>query len=275
MRKTKIICTIGPATSKTEKLINLIESGMDCARLNFSHGSHEEHRQTINNIREAEKITGKPLAILQDLQGPKIRTNKLENGEVLLEGGTEFIITTEDFGLGNSKKVSTSYENLPKELSSGNTILLDDGYIILKVKKITGSNIITEVVKGGILKNNKGIVSPGVSSMAPSLNEKDLADLRFGLKSGIDSVALSFVRSVRDILELQTAMKIYGRSVPIISKIERTEAYDNIDAIIKESESIMVARGDLGLEMPAEDVPVVQKEIVVDGVTYVRKEIEE
>ncbi|MFC2131979.1 pyruvate kinase [Bacteroidota bacterium] len=262
MRKTKIICTIGPATCGIDNLVKLIESGMDAARLNFSHGTHEEHLQTIKNIREAEKSTGKPIAILQDLQGPKIRTGKVENGAVALEDDSEFIITIDNIEFGNGNKVSTVYENLPHELSTGNTVLLDDGYIILKVKKVEGNNIFTEVVKGGILKDNKGIVAPGVSSMAPSLSQKDLDDLKFGLESGVDAVALSFVRSERDILELKTAMKIYGRAVPVISKIERIEGYENIDNIIKESESIMVARGDLGLEMPAEEVPIVQKEII-------------
>jgi pyruvate kinase len=262
MRKTKIVCTIGPATGSVENLIKLIESGMDAARLNFSHGTHEEHKKTIDAIRVAAQKTGKPVAILQDLQGPKIRTAKVENGSVFLDDGKEFIITCDTLETGTAEKVSTVYENLTKELSPGNTVLLDDGYIILKVIKITGNDIITEVIKGGELKNNKGIIAPGVSSMAPSLSQKDLDDLKFGLECGVDAVALSFVRSDRDVFELKTAMKIFGRTVPIISKIERVEGYENIDAIIRESESIMVARGDLGLEMPAEEVPVVQKEII-------------
>ncbi|MFH1051394.1 MAG: pyruvate kinase [bacterium] len=262
MRKTKIVCTIGPSTRGVKKLIKLVESGMDSARLNFSHGTHEDHLKNINDIRQASEITGKPVAILQDLQGPKIRTGTLLNGSAILENGQEFIITTDTNVHGNNKIVSTPYTNLKNELSAGNTLLLDDGYIILKVKKIQGNDIITEVIKGGILKDNKGIIAPGVSSSAPSLSQKDIEDLKFGLKAGIDAVALSFVRSERDVLELQTAMKIFGNTVPIISKIERPEAYANIDAIINESDSIMVARGDLGLEMPAEEVPVVQKEII-------------
>lgn len=262
MRKSKIICTIGPATSGVDNLVKLINSGMDAARLNFSHGSHQEHLTMIGDIRKASEITGKPVAILQDLQGPKIRTGKVENGAVELINGQEFIITTDEIPIGNSFKVSTSYPNLAEELSAGNLVLLDDGYIILKVKKIDKNNIITEVIKGGILKDNKGIVSPGVESSAPSLSEKDLEDLKFGLSNGVDAIALSFVRSERDILELKTAMKILGRTVPIVSKIERHEAIKNIEKIIEESDSIMVARGDLGLEMPAEQVPIVQKEIV-------------
>lgn len=261
-RKTKIICTIGPATSKTENLIKLIESGMNAARLNFSHGTHEIHLQTIKNIREASEKTGKPIAILQDLQGPKIRTGKVENGAVELQDGQDFIITIDNLEIGNSKKVSTTYPNLIKELEPGNTLLLDDGYIILKVKAIKSQDIITTVIKGGNLKDNKGIIAPGVESQAPSLSDKDLDDLKFGLTAGVDAVALSFVRSARDVFELKTAMKIYGRTVPIISKIERPEACEHIDEIISESESIMVARGDLGLEMPAEKVPIVQKDII-------------
>ncbi len=262
MRKTKIICTIGPATSGVDNLVKLINSGMDAARLNFSHGNHDDHLSTINDIRKAAEITGKPVAILQDLQGPKIRTAKVENGAIELSNGQEFIITTDEIPIGNSLKVGTTYPKLSKELSVGNTILIDDGYIILKVKKIVNNDVITEVIKGGLLKDNKGIVAPGVEISAPSLSEKDLDDLKFGLENGIDAVALSFVRSERDILELKTAMKIYGRTVPIISKIERQEAVKNIEKIISESESIMIARGDLGLELPAEQVPIIQKEIV-------------
>ncbi len=262
MRKTKIICTIGPATSSVDKLVKLIESGMDAARLNFSHGSQEYHLQNIQDIRKASELTEKPVAVMLDLQGPKIRIGKFSNGSALLEDGQEFIISTDTSKIGDNHIVCTSYSNLKNELSPGNKLLLDDGYIILKVKNIHSDDIITEVIKGGTLKDNKGIIAPGVSSSAPSLSKKDLDDLKFGLEAGVDAVALSFVRSERDILELKTVMKIFGNSVPIISKIERPEAYTNIDAIINESDSIMVARGDLGLEMPAEEVPVVQKEII-------------
>ena len=261
-RKTKIICTIGPATSSVDNLIKLIESGMDAARLNFSHGTHEIHQETINNIRESSKSTGKPVAILQDLQGPKIRTGKVENGAVNLKDGEEFIITVNNIEFGNSSIVSTTYPNLINELQAGNIILMDDGYMILKVKEIKNKDIVTTIVKGGVLKDNKGIVAPGVESLAPSLSSKDLEDLKFGLNAGVDAVALSFVRSARDVFELKTAMKIYGRILPIISKIERPEACHNINEIIEESESIMVARGDLGLEMPAEKVPIIQKDII-------------
>lgn len=261
-RRTKILCTIGPATSGKDNLIKLINAGMDAARLNFSHGSHEDHNRMIHDIREASKETGKPIPIVQDLQGPKIRTGLVENGAVLLEDGADFVITMDDMEYGNSQRVSTPYKDLIKEVKVGKDVLLDDGYIILKVKKINHKDIITEVIKGGELKNNKGIIAPGTESMAPSLNDKDLEDLKFGLDAGIDVIALSFVRSVRDILELKTAMKIFGRVVPIIAKIERYEGYQDLDAIIKEVAAVMVARGDLGLEMPTEQVPIIQKNII-------------
>jgi pyruvate kinase len=262
MRRTKILCTIGPATDSVENLARLINVGMDSARLNFSHGSHDVHLQTIKNIREAELITNKNIAIIQDLQGPKIRTSKVPDEGVLLQDGADFIITSEQLELGTALRVSTSYQNLIKEVKAGNQILLDDGYIILNVIKTDKINIYTKVVKGGILKSNKGIIAPGVSSSAPSLSDKDIEDLKFGLNAGVDAVALSFVRSERDVIELKTAMKLFGRTVPIISKIERFEGYEDIKDIIEESDAIMVARGDLGLEMPAEQVPVLQKEII-------------
>lgn len=261
-RKTKIICTIGPSSEDVENLIKLINAGMGTARLNFSHGTFQKHAETIKNIRLAGKECNKQIAILQDLQGPKIRIGKVENGSVLLENGKQFIITIDKMQYGNSSKVSTSYKNLVKEVKSGKSILLDDGYIILNVEKVINNDIITSIVKGGELKDNKGIIAPGVSSSAPSLSDKDFEDLKFGLDAGVDAVALSFVRSEKDIVELRTAMRIFGRSVPVISKIERYEGYEDIDDIIDESDGIMVARGDLGLEMPAEQVPILQKEII-------------
>lgn len=261
-RKTKILCTIGPATASTEKLVKLIESGMDIARLNFSHGDHTKHLELFTNIREAEKICGKSIAIVVDLQGPKIRTGVVENGAVMLETGQEFVITSDDIEVGNHQRVGTTYKNLIKEVKAGNTILLDDGYLILRVKNVTDNDIITEVVKGGKLKNNKGIITPGVTSSAPSLSEKDLDDLKFALEHGADYIALSFVRSPKDVLELKTAMKIFKGNAGIISKIERPEGCNSIEQIIEESDGIMVARGDLGLELPAEQVPIMQKRII-------------
>ena len=262
MRKSKILCTIGPATAGLDNLIKLVDKGMNAARLNFSHGEHQEHLRTIKDLRKVEKIAGKTIAIIQDLQGPKIRTGKVKDNGVLLEDNDDFIITIEDIGIGNNKKVATSYKNLINEVKPGKTILLDDGYLILNVVKVDNKNIYTKVVKGGILKNHKGIITPGVASEAPSLSEKDIDDLKFGLKEGVDMVAISFVRSERDVIELRATMKVLGRTVPIISKIERYEGVEDIVDIINESDAIMIARGDLGLEMPAEQVPVLQKEII-------------
>ena len=269
-RKTKIICTIGPAVAELDNLVKLINGGMDAARLNFSHGSHDLHAQPVKDIREAAQMCGKHITILQDLQGPKIRTAIVENGAVQLSDGENFTITMDDMPFGNAERVSTNYKNLINEVKIGNTILLDDGYLILNVTAIKGNDIITKIIKGGVLKNNKGIIVPGAKSLAPSLSEKDLDDLRFGLSIGVDAVALSFIRSARDVVELKTTMKLFGRAVPIISKIERLEGYEDIDNIIEESDGIMVARGDLGLEMPPEMVPILQKEIISKCITHAK-----
>ncbi|GAB5466811.1 MAG: pyruvate kinase [Candidatus Kapaibacteriales bacterium] len=253
---------MGPSVAGKEKLLRLIDMGMDAARVNFSHGTHEQHKETIANIRVAAQEYGKPIPILQDLQGPKIRTGKVAGGGVVIEDGQQFTITVDKLELGNSKKVATNYKNLVKEVKAGNTILLDDGYIILQATSVNGSDIVTEVVKGGLLKDKKGIIVPGSSSQAPSLSSKDITDLKFGLQQGVDAVALSFVRSSKDVLELRAAMKIFGKELPIVSKIEREDAYENIEDIIEESTGIMVARGDLGLEMPAESLPIIQKDII-------------
>ena len=261
-RKTNIICTIGPASESSNMLEKLINAGMDAVRLNFSHGTHEEHRQTIDNVRGLEKKLKKTIPIIQDLQGPKIRIGDVEGGAVELKDGQEFIIKAGEEFTGNSQKVCTTYPDLVKDVQPHGQLLLDDGYIILKIKKVTPDEIITKVEKGGKLKSHKGIIAPGTDIKAPPISEKDLDDLKFGLEHGVDAVALSFVRSERDIIELKTSMKIFGRTVPIIAKIERFEGYSDLEDIIEESEGIMVARGDLGLEMPAERVPLLQKEII-------------
>ena len=266
--KTKIVCTIGPASMSKETLLELARDGMDVARLNFSHGDYQTHSQVIKNIREIEQENGLTIGIMQDIQGPKIRTGEVENGAVELKDNSEFIITTDDIGIGNSQIVSTRYKDLPKEVKPNNIILIDDGYIILQAKKVDNRNIYTNVIKGGILKDHKGIIVPKSKSLAPTLNEKDLNDLKFGLEAGVDFISLSFVRSHNDLVEIRTAMKIFGRSVPVIAKIERSEAFDDIDEIISNSDGIMVARGDLGLEMPLEDIPILQKELIHNANKY-------
>lgn len=260
--KVKIVCTIGPATESLEKIASLIEKGMDVARLNFSHNTHQKHKELIEKIRRASKITGREVAILQDLQGPKIRIGRVENDAITISNESEFIITTREIPVGNEKIVSTNHKLITSEAKVGSTILLDDGYIILEVTKITDTDIFTIVKKGGVLKSNKGIVIPKSKSKTPSITEKDIQDLKFGLENGVDLVALSFVRSEKDIIELRAMMKVFGKNLPIIAKIERDEALENIEKIIIEADGIMVARGDLGLEVEAERVPIIQKEII-------------
>lgn len=260
--KTKIICTLGPATNSVEKIVELANAGMNIARVNFSHGTYESHQELISNIRKAEEESGKTITILGDLQGPKIRINKFEGGQCELIKGQEFVITNEDIGLGNSEIVSTNFEGLINDAKDGKEILLDDGYIILDITSVEGNKIKTKVRKGGILKDKKGIIIPDCSSSAPSITDKDLKDLKFAIENDVDAIAMSFVRNANDIVELRGAMKIYGKKLPVVAKIERKEAVNNLTSIVKEVDIIMVARGDLGLEMPAELVPLTQKEII-------------
>ncbi len=261
--RTKIICTLGPASDTVEVLEQMIRAGMDVARLNFSHGTHEDHGRMIERVREAARRAGEPIAILQDLQGPKIRTGRLTSPSVELRDGAEFVITTEDIA-GDAHRVSTTYTGLPNDVRPGSTILMDDGLLQLRVKRATSTEVITEVVHGGVLKEHKGINLPDVAVSAPSLTEKDLDDLSFGIGHDIDYVALSFVRSADDIVRLrQEIIKRIpkGKRLPIIAKIEKREAVANIDEIVREAGAVMVARGDLGVECPAEDVPSAQKMI--------------
>jgi len=240
----------------------MMEAGMDVARLNFSHGSHDDHLEMMNRVRQAAKIMDEPVAILLDLQGPKIRTGKLKEPMVLKTG--EHLTITIDEMLGENYKVSTTYQHLPGDVKPGDTILMDDGLLQFKVLESSKREVITEVVYGGILKSNKGINLPGVSVSAPSLTEKDKEDLLFGIANDIDYVALSFVRSAQDVVQLRDfiiANIDKRKKLPIISKIEKDEALKNIDAIIHESDGIMVARGDLGVECKTEEVPLAQKMI--------------
>jgi len=261
--KTKIVCTLGPSSSTVDVIEKMIRAGMDVVRLNFSHSTHEEHRAAMKAVREAAERAGEPIAILQDLQGPKIRTGKLASPEVRLVDGAKFIITINEIA-GNKERVSTTYQNLPKDVKPGDTILMDDGLLQLKVLSSTTTDVVTEVVHGGILKEHKGINLPGVSVSAPSLTDKDVEDLEFGIANDIDYIALSFVRTGDDIRRLREFIiaKIdKGKKLPIIAKIEKREALDNIDEIIREADAIMVARGDLGVECATEDVPIAQKMI--------------
>ena len=259
IRKAKVICTIGPASDSEEMLTRLAQAGMDVARLNFSHGSHEEHLEKIKKIRTISEKTGKAIAILQDLQGPKIRVGKFENPPIQLQPGDLFTITTDQI-LGNENIVSTSYKNLPKDVQPGDYILVNDGLIKLLVQEKKDPDIFCEVINGGSLYDRRGMNLPGVKVSEPSLTEKDKMDLEFGLKHNVDYVALSFVRDAQSIREIK---KYIGeKKIPVIAKLEKPEALDNLDEIIDETDAVMVARGDLGVEISGERVPVVQKKII-------------
>ena len=262
--KTKIICTLGPATSSVETLVDLIRGGMDVVRLNFSHGTHEDHALAIANVREAMKRTGEIVSILQDLQGPKIRIGEFGVPSIQLVPGSRFTITTEPV-MGDARRVATTFAGLTGDVHPGDAILLDDGKLRLRVEEVKGKEVVCEVVVGGALSAHKGINLPGVAVNIPSLTPKDHDDLAFGLKTDIDYVALSFVRTAADIRELRKAMESQGgsgRMLPVIAKIEKPQAIANIDAIIGEADAIMIARGDLGVELPTEDVPILQKMII-------------
>ncbi|MEW6061307.1 MAG: pyruvate kinase [Bacteroidota bacterium] len=260
--RTKIVCTLGPASSSVETLVKMIEAGMDVARLNFSHGSHQDHLEMMNKVRIAAEQTGEPVAILLDLQGPKIRTGKVKE-PMMLTKGERLVITIDDI-VGENHRVSTTYQHLPHDVKAGDTILMDDGLLQLKVLESTDREVTTEVVYGGLLKSNKGINLPGVAVSAPSLTEKDKEDLLFGIANDIDYVALSFVRTAADVVHLRNFIIAHidkRKKLPIIAKIEKNEALKNIDDIIREADGIMVARGDLGVECKTEEVPLAQKMI--------------
>lgn len=261
MRKTKIVCTIGPASEEVPVLRQLIQQGMNVARLNFSHGSHEEHGNRIHNIRQAAEEEGEVVAILLDTKGPEIRTKDLKHPEVELKAGETFILTTEDI-LGDEKKVAVTYADLPKDVHPGTTILIDDGLIGLEVEEVTDTQVICNITNGGILKNKKGVNIPGMKINLPGITEKDAADIRFGIEQGVDFIAASFVRKPEDVLEIRKILEEKKFSIQIISKIENQEGLDNIDGILKVSDGLMVARGDLGVEIPTEDVPIAQKELI-------------
>src|SRR6266852_1827415 len=260
-RHSKIVCTIGPASRSPRMIRKLLQAGMDVARLNFSHGSHEEHAQTFAALREAAAELKKPLAILADLQGPKIRTGVLAGGSVLLRSGQQFVITTAKI-LGDSTRVSTVFKPLPREVHAGDRILLSDGLIELRVQRVRGHEVICQVVHGGILGENKGINLPGVKLRVPALTPKDRADLRFALKQGADFIAVSFVRRPEDVLLAKSLIRRAKKDTPVIAKLEKPEAIENLEVILKVSDGVMVARGDLGVEMNPERVPVVQKNII-------------
>lgn len=260
-KRAKIIATLGPASEKKEVIIKLIEAGADVFRLNFSHGTHDDHLQRIKMINEINDELGTNICTLQDLQGPKIRIGQMENGEAEIIPGEKLVIGTEDI-VGTSKRVSTTYKPMATDVVPGDLILVDDGKIQLKVLSTDGKEVTTEIIHGGMLKSRKGINLPNTAISAPSLTEKDREDLEFGLEHDVQWVALSFVRNAKDIHELRDIINAKGKQTKIIAKIEKPEAVADIDEIIEATDAIMVARGDLGVEVLMEDVPMIQKRIV-------------
>lgn len=261
MKSTKIVCTIGPASQDEKVMQRLAEAGMDIARLNMSHGTYDFHKTTIKNIRKISKTTGKFIGILLDLQGPKIRTGKQNKDVIELKKGSELKLTTEDI-VGNWEMLSINYKPLPDEAAPGEKILLDDGNIELRIKSIDNRIITCEVMNGGMIRSFRGINLPDTPLSTPAITEKDLKDLDFGLENDVDFIALSFVRQAKDIIDLREKIEAKGKKAFIISKIEKPEAITNIDRIIEESDGIMVARGDLGAETSAQEVPILQKQII-------------
>ena len=262
MKKTKIVATLGPASAKKEVLKEMFLAGLNVCRLNFSHGSYDDHASAIELIRELNAELGLNVAILADLQGPKIRTNEMENNGVLLDVGQDIKVLV-DKVVGNNERFSINYVKLPQDVQSGERILLDDGKIVLEVKSTDGkSEIICTVIQGGILSSKKGVNFPNTKISLPSLTEKDQLDLEFALEQEVDWIGLSFVRSARDIIELKHRISVKGGHAKVIAKIEKPEALECIDDIIHESDGLMVARGDLGVEVPFQNVPLIQKMLI-------------
>ncbi|MEU8267337.1 pyruvate kinase [Sphaerisporangium sp. NPDC049002] len=260
-RRAKIVCTLGPATSSPERLRELIAAGMNVARFNLSHGSHELHKEIHSRVREAAAELGMAVGVLADLQGPKIRVGRFAEGPVRLGFGDVFTITTEDVP-GDRDLVSTTYEGLPGDVRPGDTILVDDGRLVLEATAVDGPRVVTKVVVGGMISDNKGLNLPGVAVSAPALTEKDEEDLRWALRTGFDMIALSFVRSPDDALTVRAIMDEEGVHLPLLAKIEKPQAVEHLEAIVDAFDGIMVARGDLGVELPLEQVPIVQRRAI-------------
>ncbi len=259
IKKTKIVCTLGPVSENEETLRELIKNGLNVCRLNFSHGSHEEHKGRMDLVKKLREELNMPTAILLDTKGPEIRTGKFDAPEVLLEEGQTFTITMKDV-MGDKERCTVSYKGLANDVKAGDTILIDDGLVGLTVKEINGDDIVCEVQNSGIVKNHKGVNVPGVKVNLPAITEKDRSDIEFGIEQGIDFIAASFVRKVSDVLAIREILEENNAThIKIISKIENQEGVDNLDEIIEVSDGIMVARGDLGVEIPTEEIPVVQK----------------
>jgi pyruvate kinase len=261
MRRAKIVCTLGPATSSPEQLLALVGAGMDVARLNLSHGAYADHEETYLQVRRASDTTGRGVGVLVDLQGPKIRLGNFAEGPVLLERGGEFTITTEDVP-GDVHMASTTYSGLPGDVRIGDRILIDDGKVALQCTEVEGPRVRCLVIEGGMVSNHKGLNLPGVAVSVPAMSEKDIEDLRWALRLRADMIALSFVRSAEDIKDVHRIMDEEGVRLPVLAKIEKPQAVENLHEIVAAFDGIMVARGDLGVELPLEDVPMVQKRAI-------------
>ncbi|MCW3157154.1 pyruvate kinase [Micropruina sonneratiae] len=261
MRRAKIVATLGPSTDTLEKVKGLLDAGVNVVRLNMSHGDHQEHMRRLQLVRDASHDVGRPVGVFADLQGPKIRLQRFENDFAVLEPGQTFIITTDDV-LGTAERASTTLKSLTRDVQPGDHVLIDDGKVHLRAVEVTDTDVVTEVIVGGRVSNNKGINLPGVAVSVPALSEKDAHDLRWALRHGVDMVALSFVRSASDYDRVREVMDSEDRHVPVIAKIEKPQAVENLQEIVDTFDALMVARGDLGVELPPEQVPSVQKRII-------------
>ncbi|MEU9557731.1 pyruvate kinase [Streptomyces fumanus] len=262
MRRARIVCTLGPATDSYDRIKALVEAGMDIARCNLSHGDHAEHEERYRRVRKASDETGRSVGLLADLQGPKIRLGTFTEGPVLLERGDDFTLTVEEGAEGDRTGCGTTYAGLAADVTPGERVLVDDGKVCLEVTAVDGPRVRTRVVEGGMVSDHKGLNLPGVAVSVPALAKKDEDDLRWALRTGFDVIALSFVRSGRDILDVHRVMDEEGRRLPVIAKIEKPQAVEDIEDIVAAFDGIMIARGDLGVEMPLEQVPIVQKRAV-------------
>jgi pyruvate kinase len=260
-RRTKIVCTLGPATATGDRIRELVESGMDVARLNFSHGDHSDHEENYKRVRAASDATGKAVGVLADLQGPKIRLGRFAEDRTTWADGEVVRITVDDVE-GTHDRVSTTYKQLAEDARPGDRLLVDDGKVGLVVTGVEGNDVVCRVTEGGPVSNNKGVSLPGMNVSVPALSEKDIADMEFALGLGVDFIALSFVRSPADVELVHAVMDRVGRRIPVIAKLEKPEAIDNLEAIVLAFDAVMVARGDLGVELPLEQVPLVQKRAI-------------
>jgi pyruvate kinase len=261
VRRAKIVCTLGPATSSERRIRELVYAGMDVARMNMSHGSHEDHAEVYRLVREAADASGHGVGIFADLQGPKIRLETFADGPVRLQRGQKWTITTRDVP-GDATIAGTTFKGLPRDVKPGDPILIDDGKIRLRVTAVNDTDVTTDVLVGGMVSNNKGINLPGVAVSVPALSDKDEADLRFALSLSVDYIALSFVRDAKDVEDVRRVMREVGVMLPVIAKIEKPQAIENLDEIIEAFDGFMVARGDLGVECPLEEVPFLQKKVI-------------